>query len=109
MMSDTRKLIGKATANIEALLRELYLVAGIETVTADHKKQFDELKSQIEAAQQELADLNAQRAAAKAALEQIAAAREDVTKAVHNLKDEHRRLSNDIAEIRKRLTAAEAA
>jgi hypothetical protein len=29
VMQDTRKLIGKATENIEALLRELYLVAGI--------------------------------------------------------------------------------
>jgi len=108
-MTDTRKLIGKATANIEALLHELYLVAGIETVTADHKKQFDELKAEIELAQQQLADVNAQIENGRAELEQMAAERKKVDREVHDLRDEHRRLSNDIAEIRKRLIAAEAA
>jgi len=108
-MQDTRKLIGRATANIEALLHELYLVAGIETVTADHKKQFDELKSQIEEAQHQLADLNAQIENGRAELERMAAERKTIDRQVHDLRDEHRRLGVDIAEIRKRLIAAEAA
>jgi septation ring formation regulator EzrA len=112
-MTDVRKLIGKCTQNVEAfnensraLLKELYMVASVEYVTADHKKLFDELKSQIEAAQQQLQDLNAQIDAGKAALEKLANERAAIEKDIKALDQQRLEHVASLENLRKRMEAA---
>jgi septal ring factor EnvC (AmiA/AmiB activator) len=115
-MTDVRKLIGKCTQNVEAfnensraLLKELYSVAAVEFVTADHRKEFESLKAEIETAKQDLAGVKAQIDAGKAELQRLATERKSIEQEIKKLDAERRSHINTLDQVKKRLADAEAA
>jgi chromosome segregation ATPase len=110
---ETKKTISRLIARLDDLeklsgeiKRDLYESAAVDFVTADHKKQFEELKSQIAAAQQQLSDVNAQVAQAKAKLNSLDTETKARQQKLATLNQQCREFDSRLANLRKSLEAA---
>ena len=110
---ETKKTISRLIANLDdqeklngIIKKALYEIAAVDFVTADHRKQFDELKSQIEAARQQLTGLNVQIDAGKAELQRLGNEKEALVTQNKALDAERREHVASLENLRQRFEAA---
>jgi chromosome segregation ATPase len=100
-----KKILQRSIDSVSSLLSELYAIGAVEKLIAEQKERFDGLRSEAEATTQQLADLQARLGQAQGELAQAQGECEQFKKETLALRDEHRRLSTDITNIRKKLEA----